>query len=147
MSKKKIIKALMSLSPEEIRILKEEYSISFNTENELMKVDDMPERIIQFHQSENGYGIGFAAGYSLLSSDTVNSKRKELTKQCFQFSQDERNKLYIRCIDYNKLTNQVLPSNTVKQFNYYYSYFNPSESDAMVYHYREGKKIVVYPPK
>lgn len=30
MSKKKIIKALMSLSPEEIRILKEEFCISFN---------------------------------------------------------------------------------------------------------------------
>lgn len=117
-----------------------------NISTDLIQVDNMPERIVEFHrsESEHNYGIGFAAGYSLISGMTINEKRKNMTLTCFQFTQDERNKLYIRCLDYEKIDNQVLPAGSVYQFNYYYSYFDPSQGDAMSYVYKDGSKWLVY---
>ena len=117
-----------------------------NNSTDIMQVDDMPERIIEYHQdpTTKEYLIGFAAGYSLVSSATVNSKRKDLTGVAFQFAQDERNKLYIRCLDAGKVSDQIISAGYVNNFNFYYCYFNPSENTPKVYHYSEGGEQIIY---
>lgn len=117
-----------------------------NNANDLLAVDDMPERIIEYHKvpDSEDYLIGFAAGYSLISGLTPNEKRKDLTSGCFQFSQDERNKLYIKCMDHYKFDRAVLPAGFVGNFNFYYCYFNPALSPVKTHWYKEGNRYIVY---
>ena len=114
--------------------------------NDLLDVNNIPERIIEWQQvpDTQDYLIGFAAGYSMVSSLTRNEKRKDLVGTALQFSQDDRNKLYIRCVDTAKLTNSILPAGWIGNFNYYYSYFNPAENEAKVHWYKEGGEYIVY---
>lgn len=114
--------------------------------SDLLDVNDIPDRIIEYHQKPDTdeYLIGFAAGYSLLNSLTVNERRKHLTGMAFMFSQDERNKFYIDAINYQGKYGSILPAGFVGNFNFYYSYFNPSENEARVYWYKDGCSYIVY---
>ena len=113
---------------------------------DLLDTNNIPERIVEWQQvpDSEDYLIGFAAGYSIISGLTVNEKRKDLVDTAFQFTQDERNKLYIRCVDGTKFPNEVLPAGWIGNFNYYYSYFNPSENETKVYWYKEGGEYIIY---
>lgn len=113
---------------------------------DLLDTNNIPERIVEWQQVPDfeDYLIGFAAGYSIISGLTVNEKRKDLVDTAFQFTQDERNKLYIRCVDGTKFPNEVLPAGWIGNFNYYYSYFNPSENETKVYWYKEGGEYIIY---
>lgn len=114
--------------------------------SDLLDVNDIPDRIIEYHQKPdtNEYLIGFAAGYSLLNGLTVNERRKCLTGMAFMFSQDERNKLYIDAVNYQGKYGSILPAGFVGNFNFYYSYFNPSENEAKVYWYKSGGSYIIY---
>jgi len=114
--------------------------------SDLIDVNDIPDRIIQYHQNtgDQSYLLGFAAGYSLLSSNTVNSVRKLNTSRAFGFAQDSRNKFYVRALNSGGTIGDVLPSGFMANYTMYYSYFNPSENEAKVYWYKEGLNYIVY---
>lgn len=111
----------------------------------LINVDDIPERVIQYHKKTGveDYLIGFAAGFSLISSSSVSSIRKTLSLDALSLARDVRNKYYPRVLHQNAF-GSIMSVGDVFNFNYYYSYFNPSLNKSKVYWYKESSNYVIY---
>lgn len=112
----------------------------YNIAEDVETVNDMPDRVIEYHKDEtnNLFGIGYASGLSLISGMTQKSIRSNYTNLAFNFSNDNRNKVYFKgFFGYSPQSHEAF------EINRYYSYFNPN-GDALTYYYKEGNKIVVY---
>ena len=124
----------------------------------LIDVDDPVDRQIGYLYDDDAddYLVGLAAGLSLVTGDTVKSKRIQNIPissagngydRLGSFSPSNTNKFYIAAInaapfaddDYN------LPNTYFKEINYYVSYFDPAENSwGQVYAYKDGNAWIVY---
>lgn len=100
----------------------------------------IPDRIVEWLESTNGEKfIGFAAGYSMLRSETAKAKRWDNISAIFGiFSNDERNKFYLRA------TEQMMQPGEILHYTTFYSYFDPNKNTEKVYYYKEGASTIVY---
>lgn len=116
------------------------------TANDLIDVNKVPDRIVQYHKNPSGdYLLGFASGLSLLSSNTRDSIRKnKMQSVAFSFKNDYRNKMYFRVITALGEEGDLLPTGWVANYNYYHTYYNPALSPAKVYWYKENNSFIVY---
>lgn len=128
----------------------------FRTTDYLKDVNDPIDRQIGFLQdpNTNNYLIGMAAGLSLVSGDTVKSKRIEnlpigdtnMHYRILSFSPSNTNKFYVAAVNTAPFANDdyYFPAGYFKEINYYVSYFDPAENVGQVYWYKDGSKYVIY---
>lgn len=123
--------------------------------SDLKDLNNPIDRQIGFLQSPNTgkYLIGMAAGLSLVSGDTVISKRIQncLIGNTTYFYLGSvvpnlRNKFYIAAINPSRFEDNdfFFPANYFKEINYYVSYFNPADNVGQVYWYKDGSKYIIY---
>ena len=130
----------------------------YRTSTYLDDVNDPVDRQIGYlvnTAGTNDYRIGMAAGLSLVSGDTVKSKRIQMLAsgssnehyRMGTFSPSNTNKFYIAAFNTgNYADNQYnLPVGFLKQINCYVSYFDPAQNNGQqVYWYKEGNGYVIY---
>ena len=126
-------------------------SPSFDITNDVVDLNNPPERIIGFlHNPNDGtYRIGMAAGLSLISGDTIPTKRRigcPVGSILLSFSPSNNNKFYVNAFNNTPYSEQggYYPTTFFKEVNYYVSYFDPAENTGQVYWYKDGSKYVIY---
>ena len=124
----------------------------------LIDVDDPCDRQVGFLLNPNtgDYKIGLAAGLSLISGDTVTTKRVAGMKlghtsgdrhdRVSSIDPDQKNKFYVAAINTSLYEDRqfYLPIGYFKEINCYVSYFDPAENQGQVYWYKEGNRYVIY---
>lgn len=126
----------------------------YRTSTDLKDVNNPVDRQIGYLYNPNTqqYLVGMAAGLSLVSGDTITSKRiinciegNSGPNYCLlTFSPSNINKFYVRAINTAKYTGGFFPVGLFKEINYYVSYFDPAENVGQVYWYKDGGKYVIY---
>ena len=132
-----------------------EYTI-YRTDTHLKDVDDPVDRQIGYlYNPDTGdYLVGMAAGLSLVSGETVKSKRIQNCPiggtnfhwMLLYFSPSNTNKFYVAAINTAPFADNdyYLPVGYTKEINYYVSYFDPSENVGQVYWYKDGDDYIIY---
>ena len=124
----------------------------------LIDVDDPVDRQIGYLYDDGAddYLVGLAAGLSLVTGDTVKSKRIQNIPvssanngydRLGSFSPSDTNKFYIAAINAAPFADDGynLPNTYFKEINYYVSYFDPAENSwGQVYTYKDGNAWIVY---
>lgn len=130
--------------------------VIYRSDGTLKDINDPVDRQIGFLQNPNtgDYLVGMAAGLSLVSGDTIKSKRNQNCPvgwsnahyRLLNFSPSNINKFYIAAINTAPFENDdyYLPNTYFKELNYYVSYFDPAENDGQVYWYKDGSSYVIY---
>ena len=128
----------------------------YRTSAHLKDVDDPVDRQIGFLYNPNtgDFLVGMAAGLSLVSGETVKSKRIQNCPigntnghwSLLNFSPSNTNKFYIAAINTAPYADNdyFLPSGYSKEINYYVSYFDPAENVGQVYWYKDGDSYIIY---
>ena len=119
-----------------------------NAEN-LKDVDNPVDRQIGFLYDDDNdeYLVGMAAGLSLVSGDTVITKRNinmPVGKEIVLFSPTNINKFYVIAVDSSVFPSGYFPAGFFKEVNYYVSYFDPAENEGQVYWYKDGNDYIIY---
>lgn len=117
--------------------------------SDLIDVNDPVDRQIGFlHKpNTNDYLVGMAAGLSLISGDTIKSKRninRPVDSQLLSFSPSNTNKFYVYATASDVFENGYYPVGYFKEINYYVSYFDPAENVGQVYWYKDGNRYIIY---
>lgn len=124
----------------------------------LKDVDKLVDRQIGFlyNPTTEDYLIGMAAGLSLVSGDTVESKRRQYcligdSSESYRLaytvpSEPNWNKAYIAAVNSSLFVDNddYFPAGYFKELNYYLSYFDPAENIGQVYWYKDGNSYVIY---
>lgn len=133
--------------------------IAYTRDSEsLVDVNDPVDRQIGYlyDDSSDDYKVGLAAGLSLVTGDTVKSKRIQNIPissadngydRLGSFSPSNTNKFYIAAINAMPFADDEynLPNTYFKEINYYVSYFDPAENSwGQVYTYKDGNAWIVY---
>lgn len=127
----------------------------------LKDVDNPIDRQIGFlhNPTTDEYLVGMAAGLSLVSGDTITSKRIQncaigntnkhrvgSTSYSETGSSGLTNKFYVAAINPSNFESDdyYYPLNYFKEVNAYVSYFDPAENVGQVYWYKDGGRYVIY---
>lgn len=128
----------------------------YRSSSHLKDVDDQIDRMIGMLQNGNDgtHLIGMAAGLSLVSGDTIKSKRNQ---NCLVGSSDTHytigiiyppmaNKFYIAAFNASPFESNdyYFPTTFFKEVNFYVSYFDPDANIGQVYWYKDGNQYVIY---
>ena len=128
----------------------------YRSASDLRDINDPVDRMIGYlHNPTTGdYLVGMAAGLSLVSGDTITSKR---IQNCIVHSEDNpstllslspsnTNKFYVSAINKAMFADNdyYWPTNYFKEVNAYISYFDPAENVGQVYWYKDGNNYVIY---
>ena len=128
----------------------------YRTADYLKDVNDPIDRQIGylFNPTIEEYLVGMAAGLSLVSGDTVKSKRvdnlpagdKNARYAIGSISPSNTNKFYIAAVNTAPFeeNDYYFPTNYFKEINFYVSYFDPAENVGQVYWYKDGNNYVIY---
>ena len=126
----------------------------YRTAQYLKDVNNPVDRQIGYlyDPNTNKYRVGMAAGLSLVSGDTITSKRiinciegnNAANYRILSFSPSNTNKFYVMAINTAKYENGFFPVGLFKEINYYVSYFDPAENVGQVYWYKDGNKFIIY---
>ena len=130
----------------------------YRTSTYLKDIDDLIDRQIGFLHNPNtdDYLVGMAAGLSLVSGDTIKSKRLSLIPMgdtnihyrlnSFSPRGTNKNKFYIAAFNTApyEANGYYLPTTLFKEINCYVCYFDPAENVGQVYWYKDGNSYVIY---
>ena len=135
--------------------------VFYRDASSLKDVNNPIDRQIGFlhNPTTDDYLVGMAAGLSLVSGDTITSKRIQncaigdtnkhrvgSTSFSPTGSSGLTNKFYVAAINPSNYAENdyYYPLNYFKEVNAYVSYFDPAENVGQVYWYRDGSRYVIY---
>lgn len=124
----------------------------------LRDVDKPIDRLIAMlhNPNDNTYLVGMAAGLSLVSGETVPTKRNANIpiatdtsnghQRLGSFSPSNTNKFYIAAVNTAPFAddNYNFPNTYFKEINYYVSYFDPAANPGQLYWYKDGNSYIIY---
>lgn len=130
----------------------------FRNATYLKDVDKPIDRLIAMlhNPNDNTYLVGMAAGLSLVSGETVPTKRNANIpiatdtsnehQRLGSFSPSNTNKFYIAAVNTAPFAddNYNFPNTYFKEINYYVSYFDPAANPGQLYWYKDGNSYVIY---
>lgn len=128
----------------------------YRTSAHLKDINNPIDRQIGYLYNPNtgDYLVGMAAGLSLVSGETVTSKRIQNCPigsaneyyRLGSISPSNTNKFYVAAVNTAPFADNeyYLPSGYSKEINYYISYFDPAENVGQVYWYKDGNSYIIY---